>query len=86
LVEIIRLEPGQKLPEFPDDQPWLAVEASDDGRFFGTGWGYKDSGEAVFYISLPANDLTLEAAEEAAVNWAARHGVDCVWLRTDPDS
>jgi hypothetical protein len=86
LVEIVRLEPGQELPDVPDDQPWLAVEASDDGRFVGTGWGYKSGGECVFYISLANSDLSLEAAVEAAVSWGSEHGVDRVWLKTDPAS
>lgn len=86
MVDIVRLAPGQELPDVPDDQPWLAVEASDDGRFVGTGWGHKSSGECVFYISVAESDLTLEGAVEAAAQWGAEHGVDRVWVQSDPGS
>ena len=45
MVEVVRLRPGEQMPVMPDEQPWLTVEASDDGRFFGkrplttVGWG-----------------------------------------------
>ena len=39
MVELTYLAPGERLPELPDDEPWLTVEASCDGRFFGTGYG-----------------------------------------------
>lgn len=64
-----------------DDEPWLTVEAGGDGRFYGTGWGRKSSGECVFYISLPEDDVSLEAALAAARNWADERGVPRIWIQ-----
>jgi hypothetical protein len=84
MVELIYLSPGEQMPEVGDDQPWLTVEASDDGRFFGTGWGRKPSGEGVFYASLAENDASLEAAIAAATEWAVERGVSRIWVQTTP--
>ncbi len=85
MVEVIYLQPGQLMPDPPQDEPWLTVEASDDGRFFGTGHGFNPSGEDVFYASLPESDVTLEAALAAATEWAAERGVPRIWVQTAPD-
>ena len=29
MVEVIYLQPGQQMPDLPEDEPWLTVEASD---------------------------------------------------------
>jgi hypothetical protein len=67
MIETVYLPPDEQMPEVADDQAWLIIEASDDGRFFGSGWGRKPSGEGVFYASLPENDISLEAALKAAI-------------------
>ncbi len=85
MVEVIYLRPGDQIPDLPEDEPWLTVEASDDGRFFGTGYGFKPSGEGVFYASLPESDVTLEAALAAATAWAAERGVPRIWVQTARD-
>jgi hypothetical protein len=85
MVARIYLSPGEPMPELPDDAPWLLVEASDDGRFFGTGCGRTSSGEDVFYISLAQSDVSLEAAIAAAEDWARARGVPRIWVRTTPD-
>jgi hypothetical protein len=46
MVEIVYLQPSEPMPEIPENEPWLIIEASDDGRFFGTGCGFKSSGGA----------------------------------------
>jgi hypothetical protein len=84
MVEIIYLQPGTRLPEMPTEGPWLAVEANDDGRFYGTGCGWKPSGEEVFYISAAESDTTFEAAIAAATNWARERGVPRIWVQTTP--
>jgi hypothetical protein len=56
----------------------------DDGRFFGTGWGRKPSGEGVFYASLAENDASLETAIAAATEWAVERGVSRIWVQTSP--
>lgn len=84
MVDVVYLPPGEQMPEAPDDEPWLTVEASDDGRFFGSGWGRKSSGESVFYVSLAESDVSLEAALAAATEWAARRGVSRIWVQTTP--
>ena len=72
------------MPEVPDDEQWLAVEADDDGRFFGSGWGRKPSGESAFYVSLAENDATLEAAVSAAAEWAVERGISRIWVQATP--
>lgn len=85
MVEIVELAAGERMPEMPDDEAWLTVEASDDGRFFGTGSGYKPTGESVFYVSLAENDVSLEAALSAAREWAEKYGVGRIWVQATPD-
>lgn len=85
MVEIFQLAAGEQMPEMPDEEPWLTVEASDDGRFFGTGSAYKPTGEAVFYASLAEHDGTLEAALAAATVWAVKFGVRRIWVQATPD-
>ena len=81
MVEVVHLEPDEQMPELPDDEPYLLVEASDDGRFFGSGWGHRPSGEVVFYMSAAESDVSLEAALAAAREWAAQRGVSRVWVQ-----
>lgn len=85
MIEIFYLQPGERPPEPPEEGPWLTVEASDDGRFFGTGCGRKPSGEDVFYVSSAESDTTLEAAVAAATNWAGERGVPRIWVQTTPE-
>jgi hypothetical protein len=51
MVEYIYLQPDEQMPEMADEDAWLPIEASDNGRFFGSGYGLKASGEGVFYAS-----------------------------------
>jgi hypothetical protein len=85
MVEHIYLQPGEQMPEMADDDAWLIVEASDDGRFFGSGCGVKASGEEVFYASRQENDLSLEAALAAATEWAEERGVARIWVQATPE-
>jgi hypothetical protein len=84
MVELVYLSPGEQMPEAAGDEPWLLVEASGDGRFFGSGYGFNASGEGVFYGSLAENDVSLDAALGAASEWAADQGVPCIWVQTTP--
>lgn len=81
MVEIFHLKPGDELPNFSDDQSWLILEAAEDGCFFGTGRGRKQSGETVFYVSLPEDDASFDLALKAAKNWAVEHKVPCIWVQ-----
>ena len=85
VVELIDLAPGEQMPILPDGETWIVVEASDDGQFFGTGYGKKAGAEDVFYISLAENDGSLEVAIAAATMWAERRGVSWIWVQTTPD-
>ena len=84
MIELIYLQPGEEMPEMSDDEPWLIVEASDDGRFFGTGWARPLTGEDVFFVSLPEDDVSLDAAVAAARNWADERAISTVWVQTTP--
>ena len=85
MVDIVRLAPGEQMPKMPDEEPWLMVEASDDGRYFGTGCAYKPSGAEVFYISLAEDDTSLETALAAAKMWAIHYDVRRIWVQATPD-
>jgi hypothetical protein len=85
MVDLVYMAPGEQLPTLPDEEPWLSVEASDDGRFFGTGYGRMPSGEGAFYISLAEKDGSLEKAIVAATAWAEEWGVLRIWVQTTPD-
>jgi hypothetical protein len=84
MAAIIYLSPGEQMPDCGDDKPWLTVEVSDDGRFFGTGAAWKPSGEWVGYRSLPEDDGALADALAAAERWAAKYGVPTIWVQTTP--
>ncbi|WP_197418719.1 hypothetical protein [Sphingomonas sp. CCH9-F2] len=84
MTAIIYLSPGDEMPDHGDQEPWLIVEASDDGRFFGTGAAWKPSGAWVGYGSLPENDRTLAEALAAAERWADKYGVSTIWVQTAP--
>lgn len=81
MVEIIHLAAGEQMPEMPDNEPWLIVEASDDGRFFGTGSAFRASGESVFYASLAESDISLDSAITAARSWAIKYRVPRIWVQ-----
>jgi hypothetical protein len=84
MAELIYLSPGAHMPELGDDEPWLIVEASDNGRFFGSGAAWKPSGEWVGYRSLSEDDGSLADALAAAERWAAQYGVNTIWVQTTP--
>lgn len=85
MVEVIYLRRGEEMPDLPENEPWLIVWASDDGRFFGSGYGLYPSGAGVFYVSLPEDDLALDTAIAAAVSWAEQRDVVRVWVQPTPD-
>lgn len=72
------------MPHVVDDQPWLTVEASNDGRFFGTGGSWKADGEWVGYGSLVEDDVALETALAAAQEWATKCRVPTIWVQVTP--
>jgi hypothetical protein len=84
MAAIHHLPPGEQMPDHGEEEPWLIIEASDDGRFFGTGSARKSSGEWVFYASLPENDNALDSALAAAERWAAKYNVPIIWVQTTP--
>lgn len=85
MVEYIYLQSDEQMPKMANHEAWLVIEAASDGRFFGSGYGFKPSGEGVFYASLAESDLTFEAAIAAATEWARERGVPRIWIQTAPD-
>jgi len=84
MVEIVYLRPDEQMPEVGDEERWITIDANDDGRFFGSGWSRRPSGESVFYRSLPEHDISLEAAIAAATEWAEKYSVPTIWVQREP--
>lgn len=84
MIELIYLAPGERPPELLSGELWLTIEASNDGRFVGTGLGRETSGENVAYNSLVPSNLTLMAAIGAATDWANNREVPHIWVQTTP--
>ncbi len=84
VTEIIYLSPGEQMPDVGDDQPWLVIEVSVDGRFLGSGASWKASGEWVGYGSLVEDDVSLKTALVAAQEWATKYGVPTIWVQATP--
>ncbi len=84
MTQIIYLTPGEAMPVVADGEPWLFVEAADDGRFFGSGAAWKQTGEWVGYGSLIEDDRSLATAIAAAERWAARYSVPTIWVQAIP--
>ena len=81
---VVHLSPDEEMPHQGDDQRWLTIEASDDGRFFGSGGSFKANGEWVGYGSLAENDGSLEVALAAAQQWAGKYDVPTIWVQPKP--
>ena len=84
MADVIYLPPHEQMPDAGDDQRWITIDASDDGRFFGTGGSWKASGEWVGYGSLPEDDVSLERAMAAAQAWANKYDVATIWVQLTP--
>ena len=53
MVEIVRLEVDAERPSLAEDQPWLYIDQSDEGLFYGTGGSRKASGEWADRYNVP---------------------------------
>lgn len=84
MAEVVYLAAGEAMPDVGDDQPWLSVDASSDGLFYGSGGSWKPSGEWVGYGSLTEDDISLEAALAAAQQWAEKYDVPMIWVQLVP--
>jgi hypothetical protein len=84
VAEVVYLAQREEMPDDGDDMPWLLIHHSGDGRFFGSGASWKESGEWVGYRSLSEDDVSLEAALTAAQKWAERYSVPKIWVEA-PD-
>ncbi len=84
MADVIYLPPHEQMPELGDEKRWVTVDASDDGRFFGTGGSWKANGEWVGYGSLAEDDVSLEKALAAAQAWAEKYKVPTIWVQLTP--
>lgn len=84
MADVIYLSPDEEMPDHGDNQRWLTVDASDDGRFFGTGGSFKPDGGWVGYRSLAEDDGSLETAVASAQQWAAKYDVPSIWIQLKP--
>jgi hypothetical protein len=80
MVEVIYLAPGEQPREHAEDEGWLHIDATPDGFFFGSGTGWLPGGERVNYVSRREDDVSLERALEAALDWAGRRGVPRIYV------
>lgn len=84
MADVIYLSCDEDMPDHGADQRWLIIEASDDGRFFGTGGSFKADDKWVGYGSLAESDLSLESALAAAQQWAEKYDVPAIWVQLKP--
>lgn len=84
MPDVIYLPSDEQMPDLGDDQRWLTVETSDDGRFIGSGGSWKASGEWVGYGSLAEDEGSLERAMAAAQEWAEKYEVPTIWVQLRP--
>ena len=84
MADVIYLLRHEDMPDHGNDQRWLIIEASGDGRFFGTGASIKADGEWVGYGSLAESDLSLDSALAAAQQWAEKYDVPTIWVQPQP--
>jgi hypothetical protein len=84
MAEVVYLSPREQMPDLGDDQRWLMVEASDDGRFFGSGGSWRANAEWVGYGSLAEDDVSLEKAMAAVQAWAEKYEVPTIWVQLKP--
>lgn len=85
VADVIYLSCDEDMPDHGGDQRWLIIEASDDGRFFGSGGSFKADGEWGGYGSLAESDLSLESALTAAQQWANKHVVPTICVQPKPE-
>lgn len=81
---VIYLAPGEQMPDGGDQVPWLTIEATTDGLFYGSGASWKADGEWVGYCSLPEDDGSLASALVAAKVWARKYRVPTIWVQLSP--
>jgi hypothetical protein len=84
MADVVYLSAGEEMPDHGDDEPWLIIDTTEEGPFQGSGASRKPSGEWVGYRSLSEDDTSLEAALEAAQQWAGENGVPTIWVRSEP--
>jgi hypothetical protein len=83
MATIRYLDVGEEMPDLGDDAPWLRIESTPDGKFFGSGASTKPDGSWVGYGSLEENDDSFELAIAAAKEWAEKHDVPVIWVETN---
>lgn len=84
MANVVYLSLDEEMPDYGEDRRWFTIDASDDGRFSGTGGSFKANGEWVGYGSLAENDVSLESALAAAQQWAAKYDVPTIWIQLKP--
>jgi hypothetical protein len=80
VAAVVYLKRGEEMPDKGDEQRWLRIHPSGDGRFFGSGGSRKQTGEWVGYGSLPEDDVSFEKALKAAQEWATKYDVPTIWI------
>ena len=80
MVEVIYLAPGEAPREHAEDEGWLHIDVTPDGFFFDSGADWLPGGERVNYVSRPEDDVSLERALKAALDWADRRGVPRIYV------
>jgi hypothetical protein len=79
MADIVYLDQDDPRPEGAEDEPWLYIDER-DGKYFGSGGAWRESGEWVGYGSLEENDVSLERALKAAQQWAGRFDVQTIFV------
>jgi hypothetical protein len=79
MADIVYLDQDDLRPETDEKDPWLFIEQQ-NGKYFGSGGAWKNSGEWVGYGSLKEDDVSLDLALQAAQKWADRFNVKTIFV------
>lgn len=80
MAQVVYLAEGDEMPHLGEEARWIIIEHSGDGRFFGSGASWSETGEWVGYGSLSENDVSFEKALAAAQAWAEKYAVPTIWV------
>jgi hypothetical protein len=65
----------------PPGKKWLLIEEDENGKWYGTGFGFNSEGKDTIYVSTSDTDTSYDLALSAAKNWADENAVTAIYVR-----